>query len=249
MGQRDAGHGEGLLNQRGGVVAENHDDDHVDDGGDEAHHDVVGDDGHEGAGEGEVPVVPDVNVDGLRGVGKKHHDVDDEAERDDEHTDVGAHGDGGGSGPADVNRGQGQAEAGDHVGGSRGERGAQQAVDDEVQADEANTDGKTGAKALAKTGAEGATKNGQENRHHNRDAEALNEGEDTKKCVHAAQLPFFPCLCDGSLNSFRHFLLNGAAAAAPQFRLTGCYSASIRSRMALLGTSTPRPVRYGMPLT
>ena len=193
MRQGHAGHGEGLLNQRSGVVAKDHDDDHVDDGGSEAHHDVVGDDGNEGAGEGEVPVVPDVDVDGLRGVGEQHHDVDNEAKRDDEHADVGAHGDGGGGGPADVNRGQGQAEASDHVGGCRGKRSSQKAVDDEVQADEADADREASTKALAEARTKAAAKNSQEDRHHNGDAQALNEGEDTKDCVHVTLLPFFPC--------------------------------------------------------
>ena len=51
-------------------VADDEDDNLVDDSGGDTKSDVVGNDGNESAGEGEVPVVPDIDVSGLGGVGR-----------------------------------------------------------------------------------------------------------------------------------------------------------------------------------
>lgn len=177
--QGDAGHAQGLLDLRGGDVAEDQDDDLVDDGGGEADHDVVGDDRDDGAGEGEVPVVPDVDVDGLGGVGEQHQQVHDQAERDDEQADRGAHGDGRRGGPAHVDDGEGQAEALDHGLDRRGEVDAQEVVDDEVQADEADADRQTGLEALREAGAEDGADDRDDDGHHDGDAKALDEGKET----------------------------------------------------------------------
>lgn len=80
----DAGEAEGLLDQRSGQVADDEDDNLVDDSGGDTKSDVVGNDGNESAGEGEVPVVPDIDVSGLGGVGEQHEHVHEQAQRNDD---------------------------------------------------------------------------------------------------------------------------------------------------------------------
>ena len=188
MGDRDAGQAQGGLDERGGDVADDQDDDLVDDGGTDAEHDVIEDDGDHGTREGEVPVVPDVDVGRLGGVGDQHHDVDQQAQRDDDRADHGTHGDGGGGGPAHVHHGQGQAEARDHRGDGTGEVGTHQVVDDQVQADEADAHGEAGLEALAEARAEGAADDREDDGHDDRDAKALNAPKESNNCIHSSVL-------------------------------------------------------------
>jgi len=133
-------------------------------------HKAVGDDGDEGAGEREVPVIPDVNVNGLGRVGEQHDDVHRKAQRDDDGTDDRTHGNGGSGGPADIHDRQRQAEALDHHLDGRRERRAEQRVDDEVQSDEADADREARTQRLAEAGAEAAAEDREDDRHHDRDA-------------------------------------------------------------------------------
>ena len=106
-----------------------------------------------------MPIIPDVDIDGLSSVRQKHDDVNDETERDDDGTNDRTHRDGGGSGPADIDNRQAEAEALDHFLNGRSKRRAEQAIDDEVKADETDADGKAGAQALTESRTEHAAKN------------------------------------------------------------------------------------------
>ena len=63
-----------------------------------------------------------------------------------------------------------EAEALDHGGDAGGEVGAHELVDDEVQADEADADGKAGLQALAKAGTEEHAEDRKNDRHDDGDA-------------------------------------------------------------------------------
>ncbi len=184
VGDRDTGQAQGLLDQGSGDVADDQDDDLVDDCRRDAKHHIVGDDGHQGTREREVPVVPNVDVGGLGGVGDQHHDVDQQAQRNDDRAHDGAHGNGTGGGPAHVHDAQRQAKALDHCGHAGGQVGAHELVDDQVKANEANANGQTGLKALTKAGAKQNAQDGQDNGHHDRDAQARHAREERNNCVH-----------------------------------------------------------------
>ena len=119
-----------------------------------------------------MPVVPDVDVSGLRGVREQHDDVHEQAERDDDRANDGAHGDGGGGRPAHVHHGELEAEARDHRVHATGEVGAHELVNDQVKANEADADGEAGLEALAEAGAEAHAENREDDGHHDRDAQA-----------------------------------------------------------------------------
>ena len=184
VGDRDAGKAEGLLDERGGEVPDDENDDLVDDGGGDAQAHVVGHDGDEGAREGEVPVVPDVDVGGLRGVGEQHEHVHQKPQRDDDRPDDGAHGDGRGCGPSHVHHGQRQTEALDHSRDGGGKVGAHELVDDQIQANEADADGEAGLEALAKARAKADPDDGQHDGHDHGDAQAGQPVEEANDNVH-----------------------------------------------------------------
>ena len=162
----DARHVQGLLAVLGRGIGENEQDGLVDDCGSEAKRDVARDVGDERAHEGVVPVVPDVHVHGLREVREHQDEVDDERQRDDDEANRGAQGNCGAGGPAHVDRGELQAKAVNHLLDGRSDGGAEQLVDDEVQADEANTDHEAGLQALAKPSAQAADDDRNDDRHH-----------------------------------------------------------------------------------
>ena len=151
----------------GGKVADDQHDDHVDGGGDT---------GHQGAGEGEVPVVPDVNVDGLGGVGEQHDDVHHQAQGDDHGANIGGHGDGGGGGPAHVDDRQGEAVPFHHGLGGGAKVLAQQA-EDGGDAHQADAHGQTGAERLAGLGSEEDAQQRHPHGHHNRGTQVLDKAD------------------------------------------------------------------------
>ena len=83
-------------------------DDVADDGCEESPPDVAAGEVDHGADEGEVPVVPQVDVDSLGGLGEEHHDVHCQADRDDEGADRRVIGHRGCCGPSHVEDTQAQ---------------------------------------------------------------------------------------------------------------------------------------------
>ena len=177
--QGHAGHTERLLNLRSGNVAQDEHHNLVNHGSGEAEHDVIGDDGHNGTGESEVPIVPDVHVGRLGGVGEQHDDVHKQAKRNDEEANGGAHGDCRRRRPAHIDDVEGQTKAGGHLLNGGRQVGAEHVVDDQVQADEAHTNGEAGLEALTKAGTQNGTDDGKDDGHHYGDAQALNKGEES----------------------------------------------------------------------
>ena len=140
--------------------------------------------GDEGASEGEVPEVPDVDVEGLGQAGGQQNDVDEQCHRDDPQTDVRTKGDGGSGRPADINNVALNASAGNHS-TCYTVNGAPHQANNKANTDEGDTNDHGGAECSARFCSQDDRKEEDDDREHYRGAQGVKQGfKAYKKRIH-----------------------------------------------------------------
>ena len=166
--------------------------DHGDDGGSgKAHAERIGGRDHQRADEGKVPEVPHVHVQRAGEAPEQHHNVHGNADGDDPEADLRAEGNGGRRRPAHIDDVAG--DAGVRGNGLRhlAEVGPHQA-DDEIDADEGDADGDTGAERLARAGAQNHGNDEDDDRQQNRRAQSVDDSlQPRQQAIHVFFLPKF----------------------------------------------------------
>src|SRR5690606_16831594 len=165
LGNGNAGKADLLLHPLGRNVGEFERDDAVGGGPQEPVPEASRDRHDDGAREGEVPEVPDVDVDGFRQPQQQHGEVDQNDHRNDDGADPGGEGHARGGRPAGVHDGQIQVEPLHEQIGDRPDVVPDQ-VQHQVQADEPDADRDAGAQRLADFEAENQTHDENDDRQH-----------------------------------------------------------------------------------
>ena len=187
LGDADALHaGIEFLEAFGAHVGQHEGDDVAHDGGEEAPHDAAGHEVDDGADEGEVPVVPQVDVHRARAAQQEQHEVHAQADGNDERAHQRVVGHGGGCGPAHVEHLQLEAVDFDHFTQCGAERRGQQGRHN-GEAHEADAHAQAAAEGFGEIDADAYAQDGEDDGHHHGRTETDDVGKD---CFHGVM-----CLC------------------------------------------------------
>ena len=153
VGDGDAGQTVEVLDGFGNPVTEEQRPGGSNSGGKEPQVEILAHDGDQGTDEGEVPEIPDIDIQGLGEPDEQQDHIDQDRDGDDPQPDLGGKRDGGGRRPANIHNVERGAGILDHRLTDCGQ-GAPHEADDQVDTDERNTDSDRGAESPAGFSAE-----------------------------------------------------------------------------------------------